>query len=85
MEGGTKISKIIKYLVKKKIPVMGHVGLLPQTAVNFKVKGKNLKTAQKIIIDFLNMIKNTSEINSNDLNEDQKTKIMSLSGVIIPA
>ena len=27
------------------------------------------------------MIKNTSEINSNDLNEDQKTKIMSLSGV----
>ena len=27
------------------------------------------------------MIKNTSEINSKELNEDQKTKIMSLSGV----
>ena len=27
------------------------------------------------------MIKNTQEIKSNDLNEDQKIKIMSLSGV----
>ena len=27
------------------------------------------------------MVKNTSEIKSNDLDEDQKTKIMSLSGV----
>ena len=30
---------------------------------------------------FLNMIKNTSEIRSNHLDEDQKTKLMSLSGV----
>jgi nitrogen fixation NifU-like protein len=30
---------------------------------------------------FLNMIKNTSEMNSNHLDDDQKTKIMSLSGV----
>ena len=45
------------------------------------VKGKNLKTAKKIIIDFLDMIKNTQEITSNDLDEDQKIKIMSLSGV----
>ena len=45
------------------------------------VKGKSAEKAKKIIGDFLNMIKNTSEINSNDLNEDQKIKIMSLSGV----
>ena len=45
------------------------------------VKGKSAEGAKKIVIDFLNMIKNTSKINSNDLNEDQKTKIMSLSGV----
>tara|TARA_B100000686_G_scaffold291221_1_gene319119 strand:- start:316 stop:786 length:471 start_codon:yes stop_codon:yes gene_type:complete len=45
------------------------------------VKGKSLETAKKIIIDFLNMIKNTQEINSKDLDDDQKTKIMSLSGV----
>ena len=42
LEGGKKIVNIIKYLTKRKIPVMGHVGLLPQTAINFKVKGKNL-------------------------------------------
>ena len=45
------------------------------------VKGKNLNAAKNIISDFLNMIKNGSEIKSNDLNEDQKIKIMSLSGV----
>ena len=36
---------------------------------------------RKIVFDFINMIKNTSEIKSNDLDEDQKMKIMSLSGV----
>ena len=45
------------------------------------VKGKSIETAKKIVTDFLNMIKNTSEIKSNDLDEDQKIKIMSLSGV----
>ena len=45
------------------------------------VKGKSFKDTKEIMNDFLNMIKNTSEIKSNYLNEDQKTKIMSLSGV----
>ena len=45
------------------------------------VKGKSLEAAKKIVIDFLNMIKNTQQIKSNDLDEDQKIKIMSLSGV----
>ena len=45
------------------------------------VKGKSLEVAKKIVIDFLNMIKNTQEIKSNDLDEGQKIKIMSLSGV----
>ena len=45
------------------------------------VKGKSFKTAKKILLDFLNMIKNTQEIKSEDLNEDQKITIMSLSGV----
>ena len=45
------------------------------------VKGKSSKIAKKIVVDFLNMIKNTQEFNSEDLDEDQKTKIMSLSGV----
>tara|TARA_B100000965_G_scaffold346281_1_gene317512 strand:+ start:399 stop:872 length:474 start_codon:yes stop_codon:yes gene_type:complete len=45
------------------------------------IKGKNLEDAKKIILDFLEMIKSTTQITSNDLNEEQKTKIMSLSGV----
>ena len=45
------------------------------------VKGKSLEAAKKIVIDFLNMIKNTQEFKSKDLDEDQKIKIMSLSGV----
>ena len=30
---------------------MGHVGLLPQTAINFKVKGKNLSQKKQILED----------------------------------
>ena len=45
------------------------------------VKGKSLEVAKKMVVDFLNMIKNTQEFKSNYLNEDQKIKIMSLSGV----
>jgi len=45
------------------------------------VKEKSLNQAKRIVIDFLNMIKNISEIKTNDLDEDQKIKIMSLSGV----
>tara|TARA_B100000029_G_C17392415_1_gene893903 strand:- start:204 stop:674 length:471 start_codon:yes stop_codon:yes gene_type:complete len=45
------------------------------------LKGKSIEETKKIVIDFLNMVKNTSEIKSEGLDEDQKTKIMSLSGV----
>ena len=51
LEGGKKISKIIKYLVNKKIPVMGHIGLMPQTSKNFKFKGRNLVERKKILDD----------------------------------
>ena len=45
------------------------------------VQGKSVDTSKKIISEFLNMIKNTKEIKSDHLDEDQKIKIMSLSGV----
>ncbi len=51
IEGGKKVAKIIKYLTKRKIPVMGHVGLLPQTTTNFKVKGKNFIQKKEILED----------------------------------
>ncbi len=45
------------------------------------VKGKSFKEAKEIMDAFLNMIKNTSEIQSIHLDKDEKTKLMSLSGV----
>jgi len=41
LEGGFKIKEIVKYLVKNNIPVMGHIGVLPQSVKGkFKYKGK---------------------------------------------
>ena len=51
LEGGKKIIKIVKYLTKKGIPVMGHVGLLPQYSSNFKLQGKSSKQKKKILED----------------------------------
>jgi nitrogen fixation NifU-like protein len=45
------------------------------------IRGKSINDAKEIMNAFLNMIKNTSKIQSNHLDEDQKTKLMSLSGV----
>ena len=45
------------------------------------VKGKSSEVANKIITFFLDMIKDKNKITINDLDENQKTKIMSLSGV----
>ena len=45
------------------------------------VKGKSFDSAKKIVDQFLNMIKNGSEIKSEGFTDDQVTKIMSLSGV----
>ena len=45
------------------------------------VKGKSIEKAKKLVVDFLNMIKNGTIIKSDELDEDQKTKMMSLSGV----
>ena len=45
LEGGKKVYSIVKTLIKNKIPVMGHLGILPQSAKNFKAKGK--KTTER--------------------------------------
>ena len=45
------------------------------------VKGKSFEETKEIMDAFLDMVKNTSEIQSNHLDEEQKTKLMSLSGV----
>ena len=49
LEGGKKIYQIVKTLVKNKIPVMGHLGVLPQSAKSFKFKGKKITERVKIL------------------------------------
>ena len=50
LEGGNKIAKIIQYLIKNKIPVMGHLGILPQSEKGkFRSKGKKLTERNKIL------------------------------------
>ena len=51
LEGGKKIHKSIETLVKNKIPVMGHLGLLPQSDKTFKFKGKKKLERENIIKD----------------------------------
>ena len=51
LEGGKKIYQIVKNLIKNKIPVMGHLGLLPQSDKNFKFKGKKKSERDKILKD----------------------------------
>ena len=45
------------------------------------IKGKNEHEAKDIIEDFLDMIKEKPELKSEHLSEDEKTKLMCLSGV----
>jgi 3-methyl-2-oxobutanoate hydroxymethyltransferase len=52
LEGGTKIKEIIKHLIKNKIPVMGHIGITPQTVRGkFKYKGKTVSEKNRLIKD----------------------------------
>ena len=51
LEGGKKIISIVKKLVQNKIPVMGHVGILPQTDKKFTFKGRKQRESNRILND----------------------------------
>jgi len=52
LEGGSKIINIVKHLIKNKIPVQGHLGILPQSQKGkFRFKGKKLSERIKILKD----------------------------------
>ncbi len=51
LEGGVKVSEKVRAIVQAGIPVMGHIGLTPQSVHQFggyKVQGKNLLQARQI-------------------------------------
>jgi len=54
VEGGREIAKVIETLVKSKIPVMGHLGLTPQSLEFFggyKIQGRDIQEAKRILDD----------------------------------
>ena len=51
LEGGKEVAEMIRAIIKSGIPVMGHLGLLPQTAEKYTVQGKTKEDAIKLIED----------------------------------
>ena len=52
LEGGKKIIGIVKHLIKFKIPVMGHIGIMPQSARGkFRYKGKTKIEKKNLLKD----------------------------------
>jgi len=84
---GDKVHVYLKLDNEKKVEGLTFEGdgcaisLASASIMTELVKGKSFEEVKEIMKAFLDMIKNTSEIQSNNLDEDQKTKLMSLSGV----
>jgi 3-methyl-2-oxobutanoate hydroxymethyltransferase len=54
LEGGAEVAPVIEALVRAGIPVMGHLGLTPQTASalgGFKLQAKDEEGARKLLAD----------------------------------
>ena len=54
LEGGAELAATVRYLVERGIPVMGHVGLMPQhlhRTGGFKTQGKSDRAGKAILAD----------------------------------
>tara|TARA_Y100000590_G_scaffold323192_1_gene366026 strand:+ start:474 stop:944 length:471 start_codon:yes stop_codon:yes gene_type:complete len=84
---GDKVHLYLKLDSKKKVESLSFEGegcaisLASASIMTELIKGKFFDEAKAIMNAFLNMIKNNLEIQSNHLDDDEKTKLMSLSGV----
>ena len=84
---GDKVHVYLKSDTGKEVENLTFVGegcaisLASASIMTELVKGKSFDETKEIMNAFLDMITNTSKIQSNHLDEDQKTKLMSLSGV----
>ena len=84
---GDQVHVYLKLNEKKKVENLTFEGsgcaisIASTSIMTELVKGKSFESAKKIVDQFLTMIKSGKKIETNILNEDQKIKIMSLSGV----
>jgi 3-methyl-2-oxobutanoate hydroxymethyltransferase len=54
LEGGAEMAETVRFLTERGIPVMGHVGLMPQSvnaAGGFKVQGRDRQQADRVSAD----------------------------------
>ncbi len=52
LEGGTEVCRTVRAMVRAGIPVMGHIGLTPQTASQlggYKVQGRDMDSAHRLL------------------------------------
>ena len=54
LEGGAEMAETVRFLVRRGVPVMGHVGLMPQSvnaAGGFKIQGRGGAQAERVMAD----------------------------------
>ena len=84
---GDKVHVYLKLDEKKKIEDASFEGsgcaisMASASIMTDLVKGKEAKEVKEIVNDFLGMIKENPELKSKNLNDEEKTKLMCLSGV----
>ena len=84
---GDKVHVYLKLNKNKKVEDISFEGsgcaisMASASIMTDLVKGKEEKQVKEIIEDFLEMMKEKSELNSKNLKDDEKTKLMCLSGV----
>ena len=84
---GDKVHVYLKLNENKKVEDISFEGegcaisMASASIMTDLVKGKEEKEVKEIVSDFLKMIKEKDEIKTNLLKDDEKTKLMCLSGV----
>ena len=84
---GDKVHIYLKLDEKKKVEDISFEGqgcaisMASASIMTDLIKGKEENEVKEIVEDFLEMIKEKPELSSKNLQEDEKTKLMCLSGV----
>ena len=84
---GDKVHVYLKLNESKKVEDISFEGqgcaisMASASIMTDLVRGKEEKEVKEIVTDFLDMIKEKDELSTQLLNEDEKTKLMCLSGV----